>query len=60
VIRQPRKVDHQGRFLKKETRKAPTSTMTSAFDDEEKYELTALGRQFVHYAMSEIVPRFGW
>ena len=29
----------------------------SAFDNEEEYVLTELGRQFVHYAMNEIVPR---
>ncbi len=27
--------------------------MKSAFDDQEPYELTELGRQFVHYAMTE-------
>ena len=26
----------------------------SAFDNEERYELTALGKQFVHYAMTEL------
>ena len=31
--------------------------MTSAFDDEKSYELTELGKQFVHYTMNEIVPR---
>ena len=31
--------------------------MKSAFDDEKGYELTALGRQFVHYAMNEITPK---
>ena len=33
--------------------------MTSAFDDEKQYELTELGKQFVHYTMNEIVPRIG-
>ena len=28
--------------------------MKSAFDDSEQYELTALGEQFVHYAMTEV------
>jgi len=28
--------------------------MTSAFDREEKYELTSLGQQFVHYAMTNL------
>ena len=31
--------------------------MASAFDDEEEYELTELGKQLVHYTMNEIVPR---
>lgn len=26
----------------------------SAFDDEERYTLTALGKQFMHYAMTEL------
>jgi hypothetical protein len=29
----------------------------SAFDDEEQYELTALGEQFVHYAMTSLPPK---
>jgi len=29
----------------------------SAFDRNERYELTELGRQFVHYAMNELAPR---
>jgi hypothetical protein len=33
--------------------------MKSAFDDSEQYELTELGRQFVHYTMNEVVPRIG-
>jgi hypothetical protein len=28
--------------------------MKSAFDREEKYELTDLGQQFVHYAMTDL------
>jgi hypothetical protein len=31
--------------------------MKSAFDNEEQYELTALGEQFVHYAMTEVPPK---
>ena len=31
--------------------------MKSAFDSAERYELTELGKQFVHYTMSGIVPR---
>lgn len=28
--------------------------MKSAFDDEEQYELTDLGDQFIHYAMTDL------
>ena len=31
--------------------------MVSAFDRFEPYELTELGKQFVHYAMNELAPR---
>jgi hypothetical protein len=31
--------------------------MKSAFDNEEQYELTALGQQFVHYAMTDVPPK---
>jgi len=31
--------------------------MKSAFDDGEQYELTALGEQFVHYAMTDLPPK---
>jgi hypothetical protein len=34
-----------------------SNTMKSAFDDENGYELTELGQQFVHYKMNELVPR---
>lgn len=61
VIRQHREVDYYGRFVAKAPRKTGASggqrTMTSAFDDEELYELTELGKQFVHYAMTELTIR---
>jgi hypothetical protein len=31
--------------------------LKSAFDDQESYVLTALGKQFLHYTMSEILTR---
>ena len=31
--------------------------MKSAFDNEDQYELTGLGQQFVHYAMNELTLR---
>jgi hypothetical protein len=58
IIRQHRETDYAGNFLAKpRPRPAPrggTRTMKSAFDDVEQYELTALGQQFVHYAMTEL------
>lgn len=60
VIRQHRETTYYGEFQKKT--RSPRSTsgvMKSAFDDDDPYELTALGRWFVHYAMDEAVPRLG-
>jgi len=60
VIRQHRRTDYYGNFLKNQPTKragAPSQTMASAFDDEKGYELTELGKQFVHYTMNEIIPR---
>lgn len=61
VIRQYRDVDYYGNFVtkpKKQMSKGSASTtMKSAFDEEEKYVLTNLGRQFVHYALTDLPPR---
>lgn len=60
VIRQHREVDYHGNFVKAQPRRrtgSPSRTMTSAFDDDKQYELTELGKQFVHYTMNEVVPR---
>lgn len=59
VVRQHRETDYAGNFLTKpqpkKARVGPNNRpMKSAFDDQEAYELTALGQQFVHYAMTEI------
>ena len=62
VIRQHREVDYSGNYLKKPSvKKNPYSsnTMKSAFDNSERYELTDLGKQFVHYTMSDLVQRVG-
>jgi len=60
VIRQHREKDYYGNFVKK-TRKPSTGqssqNLKSAFDDEEEYELTELGKQFVRYTMDEVMPR---
>jgi hypothetical protein len=62
VIRQQRDIDYHGNFLTKQPAKGGNSgagqkTFTSAFDDEDKYVLTELGQQFVHYAMTDLPPR---
>jgi hypothetical protein len=61
VIRQHRERDYYGNFIKREPerrgRGEASRVMTSAFDNDKQYELTELGKQFVHYTMNEIVPR---
>ncbi|MBP6872070.1 MAG: hypothetical protein KBC43_08685 [Bacteroidales bacterium] len=57
VIRQFRQTDYYGHFVKKESRKPSSPVLTSAFDNVEPYELTELGKQFVHYTMTELIPR---
>lgn len=62
VIRQHRPTNYQGQFLKKpkqKTRAQASNTMESAFEDTKPYELSALGSQFVHYTMNEVVKRIG-
>jgi hypothetical protein len=63
IIRQHRETDYRGNFLAKRPQRSPSSsrgqtkTMKSAFDDGDQYELTALGEQFVHYAMTDLPPK---
>jgi hypothetical protein len=62
VIRQERDTNQYGQFLRRKQprRKGPvSSTMESAFEETKPYVLTALGQQFVHYTMNEMVPRIG-
>jgi len=58
VIRQHREVDYYGNFVAKTPQRRPKGSgpkpVTSAFDDEDSYELTELGKQFVHYAMTDL------
>ena len=61
VIRQERDVNSLGQFVRKTPQRrrrgtAPT-TMETAFEDTKPYILTELGKQFVHYTMSEVVTR---
>ncbi len=61
IIRQHREVDRFGNFTPKPTQRRPKGSgpkpPVSAFDENEGYDLTDLGRQFVHYAMSELPPK---
>lgn len=60
VIRQYRQTDYQGRYLKSSSKSGSnttSNTVKSAFDDIEPYELTQLGKQFVHYAMTDLPPK---
>jgi hypothetical protein len=62
IIRQHREKDYAGNFLRKPAqrarkRMAASSTMESAFEDTKGYELTELGQQFVHYAMTDLPIR---
>ncbi len=60
IIRQHRETDYVGNFVKVQrpkTFKNGSQLMTSAFEDGKPYELTAMGMQFVHYAMTEITVK---
>jgi len=63
VLRQHRETTADGQFLRKPRatvrRGYASPVMKSAFDDTEQYELTELGKQFVHYVLSDVVPRLG-
>lgn len=59
LIRQHRETDSAGNFIKRQQRRADHARgvsrgMKSAFDEQDEYELTQLGQQFVHYAMTEL------
>lgn len=58
IIRQHRDTDYAGNFIPRQKAQQRNQragkALKSAFDDAEEYELTALGSQFVHYAMSEL------
>jgi hypothetical protein len=63
VVRQERETDALGNFYKKDTRGQPrdgsSRVMESAFENTKPYVLTALGKQFVHYVMEDVVPQIG-
>jgi hypothetical protein len=60
IIRQHREKDPQGNFYGKVPQRgarvaqAGPKPMQSAFDDTDLYELSELGQQFVHYAMTDL------
>jgi hypothetical protein len=58
VIRQHREVDYYGNFIPKTPQRRPKGSgpkpIVSAFDEDELYELTELGKQFVHDAMTDL------
>jgi hypothetical protein len=60
VIRQERETTLDGKFLRKHPRRDKgftPQTMESAFEDKKPYVLTALGQQFVSYAMTDVLRR---
>lgn len=61
IVRQRRETDYYGNFIQKGKSVSPRNSgpkaMKSAFDTDDQYELTALGQQFVHYAMTDIPVR---
>ncbi|MFO8027351.1 MAG: hypothetical protein R6U56_06785 [Opitutales bacterium] len=62
VIRQARDTTSDGKFLKKQSgsrtkRSQSSRIMESAFEGKKPYMLTELGKQFVHYTMTDLVPR---
>lgn len=62
VIRQHRDTTPFGEYVRKAQKSSgsrASATMKSAFDDQEQYELTELGKQFVHYTMNELVTQVG-
>lgn len=60
IIRQHRQKDPSGNFYGKAPQKRNVASssgpkqMESAFDETEQYELSELGQQFVHYAMTDL------
>jgi hypothetical protein len=57
VIRQHVERDYYGNAIRKTSSRPRNSgprPIVSAFDDNEPYELTELGKQFVHYAMTDL------
>jgi hypothetical protein len=61
VMRQDRQTTAGGQFVRQTTRRPAdkSGVMKTPFDNKDPYVLTALGEQFVHYALNEVVPKIG-
>ena len=61
IIRQHKERDYMGNVIPKATVKRNKGSgpklPISAFDENEGYELTELGKQFIHYAMTDLPMR---
>ncbi|ENO1790664.1 hypothetical protein H2C68_06450 [Vibrio alginolyticus] len=59
VIWQQRQTNHKGQYLKSKssTTTASSNVRESPFENVKRWELTPLGREFVHYTMNEVVGR---
>jgi len=61
IIRQHKERDYLGNVIPKPVARRPKGSgrkpPVSAFDQSEGYELTALGQQFIHYAMTDLPMR---
>jgi hypothetical protein len=57
IIIQHRETDYWGNYVKKPTKRSKSGVLKSAFDNEEQYELTELGSQFVHYTMENVITQ---
>lgn len=61
IIRQHRETGYYGNFIAKPPDRRPAGSgpkpPVSAFDEKEGYDLTELGQQFIHYAMSDLPLR---
>lgn len=61
IIRQHKERDYMGNVIPKTPERRPKGSgpkpPVSAFDENEGYELTALGQQFIHYAMTDLPMR---
>ncbi|MEL7032232.1 MAG: hypothetical protein AAGK80_08140 [Pseudomonadota bacterium] len=63
IIRKERQVNADGQFLAQPRGRKQSGgrrTLVSAFEDQNRQELTALGTQFVHYAMTDVPVKINY